>query len=236
MKKISKICLTSMLNISMFAICSSNISAYENDNQPYTDEELQQKYEEVYEQDADLIEQLNRNMDQLLAEGKEQAKLDTEKGSYMETRSAELGTYGDILVSLIIDSGSSGFAGHAAIVSNNNSKTMESFAKGWSPINKDGVQVYNNTWNKSGAILLRPKNAGGKYSAAASWAEKQEGKPYNWNFFDKTTTSKFYCSQLVWLAWKNQGIDTETGSFPNGVIAPADLVNSSNTYVVKKVN
>lgn len=48
----------------------------------------------------------------------------------------------DILISLIIDSGSSAFAGPAAIVSNNKSKTIESFAKGWSPINKEWLQVY----------------------------------------------------------------------------------------------
>lgn len=235
MKNLFKLFLISVLSISMFAHNFSGVSASE-DTLPFNEEEQQEKYDEVYQQDAELIDYLNKNMDGLLAEGKEQAKLDTEKGAYVETRSAQLGTYGDILVSLIIDSGSSGFAGHAAIVSNNNAKTIESFAKGWSPINKDGVQVYNNTWNKSGAILLRPNNAGGKYSSAASWAEKQVGKPYNWNFFNKTTTSKFYCSQLVWLAWKAQGVDTEIGSIPNGVIAPADLVNSSNTYVVKKVN
>lgn len=33
----------------------------------------------------------------------------------------------------------------------------------------------------------------------------QVGKPYNWNFFDITTTSKFYCSQLAWRAWYNRG-------------------------------
>lgn len=235
MKKILKIFLVSVLGFGIFGIGSTNVYASDSDVPPY-DDELKEKYEEVYKQDAELIEYLNSNMDKLLAEGKEAAKLDTEKGPYVESRSAQLGTYGDILVSLIIDSGSSGFAGHAAIVSTNNAKTMESFAKGWSPIDKDGVQVYDNTWNKSGAILLRPVNAAGKYTGAAKWAEKQKGKPYNWNFFNKTTTSKFYCSQLVWLAWKSQGIDTEKGSIPNGIIAPADLVNSSNTYVVKKVN
>lgn len=64
------------------------------------------------------------------------------------------------LVSLVIASGSSGFAGHAAIVSSNSSKSIESYAKSWSPIDKDGVQYYDNTWNtKSGALLVRPNGA-----------------------------------------------------------------------------
>lgn len=177
-------------------------------------------------------------MNELVAEGKELAKLDTEKSGSIQSRTGQLGTYGDILVSLMIDSGSSGFAGHAAIVSTNNAKTVESYAKNFAPgtNKKDGVQIYRNTWYKSGAILLRPKNSGGKYNEAAKWAMRQEGKPYNWNFFNKTTTNSFYCSQLVWLAWLAQGVDTEAGSFPNGVIAPADLINSSNTYIVQKVN
>lgn len=140
-------------------------------------------------------------------------------------------------MSLVIDSGSSGFAVHAAIVSSNSAKTIESYAKGWSPIDKDGVQYYDNTWNtKSGAFLVRPKGATStQYSIAASFAARQVGKPYNWAFTNKTTTDKFYCSQLVWQAWLDAGINCETGSIPNAIIAPADLVNSSNTYIVKQV-
>ena len=90
----------------------------------------------------------------------------------------------------------------------------ESYAKNWSPIDKDGVQYYDNTWNtKSGALLVRPNGASSsQYSTAAAFAAKQVGKPYNWVFTNKTTTEKFYCSQLVWQAWLDAGINCETGS------------------------
>lgn len=121
------------------------------------------------------------------------------KANEPQSRGASLGSNGDILVSLVINSGSVGFAGHAAIVSSNSTRTIESFAKSFSPIDKDGVQYYNNTWGtNSGALLVRPYNAmSANYTTASSFAAKQVGKPYNWVFTDKNTTDKFYCSQLV---------------------------------------
>lgn len=194
------------------------------------------EYKKFREQDAKAIEQINKNMDKLLAEGKKAAAKDVKSDTTL-LRASSLGTYGDILVSLILDSGSIAFAGHAGIVDSNSSITIESFAKSFSPIDKDGVQYYTNNWaNSSGALLVRPYGAtSSQYNTAVAYSNTHVGKPYNWNFFNKTTTSSFYCSQLVWLAWLDAGIDVEAGSFPNGIIAPADLVNSSNTYVVSQV-
>lgn len=203
---------------------------------PQYDEETIKMYEELYAEDQAVIAEIERNLPSMLEEGKIIAENDV-KSDLPAVRASALGTRGDILVSLMIDSGSSGFAGHAAIVSSNSAKTIESYAKSFSPIDKDGVQYYTNTWNtKSGALLVRPKGASSsQYSTAASYAAKQVGKPYNWVFTDKNTTAKFYCSQLVWKAWLDAGINCETGSVPNAIIAPADLVNSSNTYIVKQV-
>lgn len=85
MKKLSKLFLTGVLSISMFAVSFIGVSASEKDvdPQPLTKEELQEKYNEAYQQDAELIEHLNKNMDKLLAEGREESKLDTEKGAYV---------------------------------------------------------------------------------------------------------------------------------------------------------
>lgn len=225
------------LALSLTMMCSISPTAFAQEaGMPNYDEETAKMYEELYAEDQAVIAEIERNLPAMLEEGRIAAENDV-KSNLPKTRSLSLGTYGDILVSLIIDSGSVGFAGHAAIVSSNNDQTIESYAKGWSPIDKDGVQYYDNIWNtKPGALLVRPYGATAKqYSTAAAFAEKQVGKPYNWVFTDKTTTDKFYCSQLVWQAWLEAGINCETGSIPNAVIAPADLVNSSNTYIVEQV-
>lgn len=45
---------------------------------------------------------------------------------------------------------------------------------------------------------------------------------------------KFYCSQLVWAAFKdNYGIDLDTSDFGDAV-HPMELVNSSKTYTIYK--
>ena len=234
MKKIKKL-LSLGMAIAMVGILSNTAFAAEA-NMPVYSEEEQQMYAELYEQDQEAIEEIEANLKTMLAEGQIAAQNEAKAGVH-EQRGASLGTYGDILVSLIIDSGSVGFAGHAAIVSSNSAKSIESYAQSFSPINKDGVQYYDNTWNtKSGALLVRPYGATTtQYSTAASFAAGKVGKPYNWVFTDKNTTSKYYCSQLVWQAWLNAGINCETGSIPNAIIAPADLVNSSNTYIVSQV-
>lgn len=242
MKKFKKIIVVS-LSFIMISVFSASAFAAESNRANY-DKETIKMYSELYKQDQQMIAEINRKLPQMIKEGQEIAKYDVkaqqsnlEAFSSVRSRSSSLGTYGDILVSLIINSGSVGFAGHAAIVSSDSSITIESYAKSWSPINKDGVQYYNNTWNnKSGALLIRPKNAtSSQYTKASSYASNQVGKPYNWDFTNKNTTSKFYCSQLVWKAWLSAGIDCEKGSIPNAIIAPADLVNSSNTYIVKQV-
>lgn len=88
--------------------------------------------QEAYAQDKALIAEINRNLEGLLEEGRNEALTDV-KASEVATYSSALGTYGDILVSLNIDSGSSGFAGHAAIVSSQTSYTIESYTSALTP-------------------------------------------------------------------------------------------------------
>ena len=68
---------------------------------------------------------------------------------------------------------------------------------------------------------------GTDYSSAASYAYQQIGKPYNYDFFDYTRTDKFYCSQLVWKAWKNRGWDLNDGS----VIFPSDIYEDDDSVM-----
>lgn len=233
--------LTSVLAAAiMVCSMSATASAAENNLPVYSAEE-QRMYEELYAQDQLAIAEMMENLPRMIAEGQELAKHDAKANEPMLMANV-LGSYGDIIVntSLNIPSSSIGipFIGHAAIVSNIARTTIESWPKVNSPIGVDGVQKYDNNWaNISKSKLLRPVGANiSQYEQAATYAENQVGKPYNWNFVNKKTTDSFYCSQLVWLAWLDAGIDCEAGSFPNAVIAPADLVNSKNTYIVQTVD
>jgi len=41
-------------------------------------------------------------------------------------------------------------------------------------------------------------------AAAAKWAREPLGKPYTFNYLNTSTRKKFYCSQLVWAAFKDK--------------------------------
>lgn len=153
----------------------------------------------------------------------------------VNAKSKSLGTKGDVLVSYDLNSGSSAIGfGHAAIVSRKKAKTVEAWHKNWSPIKQHGVRRYNNNWGSRKKVygLWVKKSNNTKYVNAAKYAEKQadQKKPYNLNFFDKKTTKKFYCSQLAWRAWKNQGHDIDNIKI-DSVVSPMELVNSNNTKV-----
>lgn len=67
---------------------------------------------------------------------------------------------------------------------------------------------------------------------AALWAAKQIGKPYNYNFFDINTRSRFYCSHLVWAAYKDTtGVDIGTWSW-GFAIHPFELMESGETTLM----
>ncbi len=77
---------------------------------------------------------------------------------------------------------------------------------------------------------------------AAEWAKSQLGKPYNYNYFNKTTREKFYCSQLVWAAFKDTcGVDLSKVYWSplswSTAVHPMELVKSNKTdtiYYFKK--
>ncbi|AOY07524.1 hypothetical protein BKN48_20310 [Bacillus subtilis] len=149
--------------------------------------------------------------------------------------SGSLGTKGDVLVSYEINSGSWSIGvGHAAIVSRNKAKTVEAWHKKWSPIKQDGVRRYTNNWGSKKKVygLWVKKSNNTKYINAAKYAEKQADakKKYNLNFFDKNTTKKFYCSQLAWRSWKNQGHDIDNVKWDT-LVTPMELVKSNNTKI-----
>lgn len=71
---------------------------------------------------------------------------------------------------------------------------------------------------------------------AANYCHRRVGRPYNWNYFDIDTRSKFYCSQLVYSAFKDLfSIDLNTNMFKSPLgnpIHPYELLSSNKTTVI----
>lgn len=90
--------------------------------------------------------------------------------------------------------------GHAAMVYSRN-QVIEALT--------NGVRWGRNNWHlpntKRQAFGVTVALTSVKQDAvAAKWAKKQLGKPYNFNYFKTSTRTKFYCSQLVWAAFKDK--------------------------------
>jgi hypothetical protein len=68
-------------------------------------------------------------------------------------------------------------------------------------------------------------------SQVAAYCLAQVGKPYNLNFLNPETEEAFYCSQLAYKAYRQIGIDLNTGlameQLPgtNGIIYPQEIWN-----------
>ncbi|MCW8784506.1 septation ring formation regulator EzrA [Bacillus velezensis] len=211
-----------------------------------TSEEVQKFYEmskEEYAYVQEHAEDLYKGSQKEIKELKASGQIDEVLPKYKEPEyqpknqiaAKALGTKGDVLTSYEINSGSWSIGvGHAAVVSTNKSKTVEAWAKSWSPINQDGVRRYNNNWGSKKKVygLWVKGSNNNKYINAAKYAEKQADnkKKYNFNFLNKKTTAKFYCSQLAWRSWKNQGIDIDNVKW-DSVVTPMELVKSNNTTI-----
>lgn len=116
--------------------------------------------------------------------------------------------------------------GHAAIIFRYDT-VVESLAQGvtWGP----------NDWNYSKQTAYGAEVKGVtsmEAQLAANWCLNQEGKPYNYNFFDTMTRDRFYCSQLVWAAFYDlYNVDISTSDFGTAIY-PMEILNSPNVQVI----
>ena len=84
--------------------------------------------------------------------------------------------------------------------------------------NSDGVRLkpLSNWQQKNNYVALgfdKQRNTG-QVEGALNWAKGKYGTngrtPYNYNFANKSTDSKLYCSQLTWKIHKNIGVDLDS--------------------------
>lgn len=100
----------------------------------------------------------------------------------------------------------------------------------------NGVQYFENDWqtryNNVEAATVTTTTAD-QDKQAVLWCASQIGKPYNFNYLNTSTRSKFYCSQLVWASFNDLfGINIDQKTSVPGMIVPVDLVNQSNVEVI----
>jgi uncharacterized protein YycO len=161
------------------------------------------------------------------------------EGSVVKASGTVLGSYGDVLVTYSFSSFGFNFGapGHAAVCSDSYpSKTVESYPKSNSPIGKDGVQYYDNKWGtKTQVYGLRVNGASlTNYHNAAKKAQAKIGKPYpspvvSIVWMSKWSGDTYYCSQLAWRAWIDQGYDIDYITWDN-IVSPSELTKSNNVY------
>jgi uncharacterized protein YycO len=82
--------------------------------------------------------------------------------------------------------------------------------------------------NRDGTILRVTNASDSIISGAISFCVGQIGKGYNYDFGKNTASSEkdWYCSELVWAAYKNEGIDIENNTNILGVL-PIEIYESS---------
>lgn len=127
--------------------------------------------------------------------------------SLKRSQAASLGIVGDILVSY--DKNSSGIPlglpGHAAIVDIKTKRTIESWPQ--SSTHSNGVQYCTNDWGDKEKVYGISVMGAGMIDrqSAVAYCVSKIGCPYNFFLYDYKREDTFYCSQLVWRAWFNQG-------------------------------
>lgn len=118
--------------------------------------------------------------------------------------------------------------GHAAIVVSA-TQVIESLS--------DGVQYGKNNWYSTKDTcygVTCGSTSVNQDSCTVNRIEQQGyiGLPYNFNYLNVDTRSKFYCSQLVWAAYKDAlGIDLNTSTY-GAAVHPLELVNSTHTVTI----
>lgn len=84
--------------------------------------------------------------------------------------------------------------------------------------NSDGVRLKPlDNWrqrNNEVALGFNNKRNTAQVEVSLNWAKGKYGTngrtPYNYNYADKTTDSRLYCSQLTWKIHKNIGVDLDS--------------------------
>lgn len=192
---------------------SSVAFAQDNTDTDITNEQMQQIIVKSKQDSDELI----KNWDNLkvTSTSKPSKRMKRSITDNLENAPNRVGSCGDILVTPASILGKGCITGHAGIVDKNPDLTIESMPSG-------GVRRYTNDWKTRYTKALCATVKNGDSGLAADYASNKVGSSYNYNFLNKWKTDKFYCSQLVWRAYIDQGIDLDKDG--GNAVLPTDLI------------
>jgi parallel beta-helix repeat protein len=105
----------------------------------------------------------------------------------------------------------------------------------------EGVQRNSiETWdypNRDNVWLLRVNCSAEVKNAAVLFAEAQVGKSYDWRWVQKNNdpdSDSWYCSELVWAAYYNQGVNIEDHPDPwdKCAVTPYEIFMDDDTFII----
>ncbi|MBP7552321.1 MAG: hypothetical protein KA885_02765 [Spirochaetes bacterium] len=85
-------------------------------------------------------------------------------------------------------------------------------------------------------VLRLYKNNSETIDIIVDFAMRQLGKTYNMYFTDKMTTDSFYCTQLIWRAYMEAGINIDSNDnqyYDYGIALAGDIYTSPYLFIVK---
>jgi len=106
-----------------------------------------------------------------------------------------------------------------------------------SGVHKSSLSSWVGRGDQVGVEILRVDVSDGIRAEAVKFAEAQLGESYDWDWMSKkyeNSESEWYCSEIVWAAYKNQGIDLDANTlgFGMGGVAPQEIYDSDYTHVI----
>lgn len=141
-----------------------------------------------------------------------------------------VGKPGDILISITDDKNTDinaimmgSISTHAAIVDSDPKKVLEVY--------QNNVENRANDWRTryKKILVLRPKTNEETIKGAIEYGHTKLNTHFNFDFFNKTRTDKFYCSQFVWRSYFNNGLDLDRNG--GRAVFPYDFISDKATIV-----
>jgi uncharacterized protein YycO len=122
--------------------------------------------------------------------------------------------------------------GHAAMVSRYPNYTIEAY--GNTSTQYMGVKYHYNEWTRRHYLARTANYTNANLDVwAAIYAEQQINKPYNYNFYRPMDTDRFYCSSLIWNAFRlYTGVDIAGFGWSPFYVSPYHLYISSNAHTI----